>query len=277
MAKVITLGLQKGGVSKSTTTGILSYLLAEDGYKVLVVDMDSQGNLSELLTDTPTNEFFGRSVYEAIIDKNPEEHILNINKQIDLLPANNYLAYLPRWLYLGQRIDFFSEQSGFEYSGGVGKNITKELDIMLEPLQDKYDFILIDTPPSLSEQTTNALMASDYVIVMFESSKFCYSAIPNFMESVEIAQIDSDHNVEILGILRTLNDKRRTDAKMFNNDIANAYPDKVFETIITRKASTGRLPFYGFEANPELNDALLQFRPFYEEFKARVGGMASVK
>lgn len=273
MAKVITLGLQKGGVSKSTTTGILSYLLAEDGYKVLVIDMDSQGNLSELLTDTPTNEFFGHSVYEAIIDKNPEEHIIKINEQIDLLPANNYLAFLSRWLYLGQRIDFFSDEDGFVKTPGVGNNITKELDKMLVPLQDQYDFVLIDTPPSLSEQTTNALMASDYVIVMFESSKFCYSAIPNFMESVETAQRDSSHKVEILGILRTLNDKRRMDAKLFNDDIAEDYPDKVFETIITRKASTGRLPLYGFEENPELQDALRQFRPFYDEFKERVGGM----
>lgn len=263
MGKVITLGLQKGGVSKSTSAGILAYLLAKEGKKTLVVDMDSQGNVTELLTEKPANEFLFSSVFEAIAYRDAEEYIYEINDLLHLLPANNFLALFSRWIYTKMLID----KTKVPYDGEP----SEQLDLMLKPIRDKYDYILIDTPPSLSEQTTNALVASDYVIVLYECSKFCYSAIPNFMETVEFSRKVSPHKVEILGILRTLNDKRRYDSKLFNDAIAEDYPDKVFKTIITRKASTGRLPFNGFEDNPELTDALTQFKQLYQEFKERIG------
>lgn len=268
MGKVITLGLQKGGVSKSTTTGILAYLLARDGYKVLVCDMDSQGNASELLTDLPANEFIGKSIYEALVYRDPKPYIYEVNDHLHVLPANNFLALYSRWIYTGNMYDLLeSTEKHIPYQGEA----YQQLDLMLDQVRDEYDYILIDTPPSLSEQTTNALVASDYVIVMFECSKFCYSAIPNFMDSLVSARNMSRHEVEVIGILRTLNDKRRNDSKLFNEAIAQDYPEDVFETIITRKASTGRLPFYGFLENDELDSALTQFEDFYKEFKTRVG------
>lgn len=273
MAKVITLGLQKGGVSKSTTTGILAHLLSVDKQRVLVIDMDSQGNVTELLTDMSANDFIGNSVYEAIAFKDAKKYIHPVTENLHVLPANNYLALFSRWIYTQKLIKFEGEDYG-EISVPFKGNPSDQLDKMLESVQDDYDYIIIDTPPSLSEQTTNALVASDYVIVMFECSKFCYSAIPNFMDSLESARSVSKHDVEVIGILRTLNDRRRSDAKVFNEAIAEDYPDFVFNTIITRKASTGRLPFYGFEGNDELGDALVQFKEFYAEFKERIGGLA---
>lgn len=267
MGKVITLGLQKGGVSKSTTTGILAYLLSKDGYKVLVIDMDSQGNVTELLTDKPANEFAYRTILQAIAFKQPKEYIYEINERLHVIPSNNFLAMFPRWLYTKVMIDEENPQGHKVHFEG---NLYEQLDLMLDEIREDYDFILIDTPPSLSEHTTNALVASDYVIVLYECSKFCYSAIPNFMDSVEISQDISRHDVEVLGILRTLNDKRRGDSKFFNDRIEDDYPSLVFDTIITRKATTGRLAWYGFEENFELSDALSQFREFYEEFKERI-------
>ncbi|WCK57774.1 ParA family protein (plasmid) [Aneurinibacillus sp. Ricciae_BoGa-3] len=269
MGKVITLGLQKGGVSKSTTTGILAYLLANDGKRVLVVDMDSQGNVTELLTDVTANEFIGRSIYEAVIYKDAEKYIHKVSDNLDLIPANNFLALYSRWIYTSKMI-VLGEEVREEIMPYKGK-AEEQLDILLDQVRDKYDYILIDTPPSLSEQTSSALVASDYIIVLYECSKFCYSAIPNFMESLEIAKEVSSHDVEVVGILRTLNDKRRSDSKVFNDAIAEDYPDLVFKTIITRKASTGRLPFYGLSDNPELNDALSQFKEFYQELVERIG------
>jgi len=267
MGKVITLGLQKGGVSKSTTTGILAYMLSEDGNRVLVIDFDSQGNVTELLTDKPANEFLYNTIFQAIGTKEPKKYIYEVNERLHLLPANNFLAMFPRWLYTRTMLDaenptgFKLDYNGLSY---------EQLDLMLAPIRDQYDYILIDTPPSLSEHTTNALVASDYVIVLYECSKFCYSAIPNFMESVSITQELSSHAVKPLGILRTLNDKRRGDSKLFNQQIEDDYPTLVFDTIISRKASTGRLPFYGFEGNDELGDALSQFKDFYGEFLERI-------
>lgn len=83
-------------------------------------------------------------------------------------------------------------------------------------VKDEYDYILIDTPPSLSEQTSNALIASDYVIILYEGSKFCYSAVPNFMDTVDFAT-NKKGKLKVLGILLTLLDKRRTDVKLFKN------------------------------------------------------------
>lgn len=263
MTKVITFGLQKGGVSKSTSTGVFSYLLSQSGYKTLAIDMDSQGNLTELLTDEPSNQFVGKSVFEAIIYRKPQEYILEIHDNLHVLPANNYLALFARWLYTNRTPTM--DRVGFE---GL---IYQQLSLTIDLIRNNYDFILIDTPPSLSEQTTNALYASDYVVVMFEASKFCYSAIPNFMESVEVSQDVSPYNVEPIGILRTLNDKRRSDAKYFNNRIEEDYPDLVFETVITRKASTGRLPLFGFEDNDELGSALEQYKEVYNELLNRIG------
>ncbi|PSL41257.1 chromosome partitioning protein [Salsuginibacillus halophilus] len=262
MSKRIVMGIQKGGCGKSTTAGVLAHLLARDGYKVLAVDLDSQGNLTELLSQQPSNEFVEHSVLEAMQYKDPESYIVNLSGNIDLLAANNFLATFPRWLYTG--VSYTDEK--IPYRG----NPSLLLNEVLKQVDETYDYIVMDTPPSLSEQTTNALCASDYVVVMYECSNWCYSAIPNFLDSVEAADRVTPHDLKIAGILRTMNDVRRNDAKAFNEMIAEDYPDLVFPTIITRRAPTGRLALYGFEENPELKNALEQYESFYEELMQRV-------
>lgn len=260
----ITMGIQKGGCGKSTTTGILAYLLSSNGYRVLAVDMDSQGNLTELLSEQPSNEFAGKSVLEAMQHNLVKEYIVPIGEKLDLLPANNFLATFPRWIYTGKT--YQGETIPFQGSP------TLVLDKVLDQVRDYYDFIVIDTPPSLSEQTTNALCASEYVVVMFECSNWCYSAIPNFMDSVIAANEFGERDTKVIGILRTMNDVRRSDAKAFNEMIEEDYPNDVFKTIITRKAPTGRLALYGFNQNSELRQALDQYENFYKELIHRVKG-----
>jgi chromosome partitioning protein len=267
MGKVITLGLQKGGVSKSTTTGVLAYLLSKDNFKTLTIDFDSQGNLTELLTNKPANEFRYNTIFQAIATKEPRKYIYEVSENLHIIPANNLLSLFPKWIYTKSMVN---EENIYGVTVDYEGSPVAQLDIMLNEIRDEYDFILIDTPPSLSEHTTNALVASDYVIVMYEASKFCYSAIPNFMDTVEISRKSSRHEVEILGILRTLNDKRRTDSRMFNQYIEDDYPSLVFNTVITRKASTGRLPYYGLEDNEELNEAVSQYQDFYLEVIQRM-------
>lgn len=264
MAITITMGIQKGGCGKSTTTGILTHLLSRNGYRVLAVDMDSQGNLTELLSEQPSNECMGKSVLEAMQEDNVEGYILNITDHLDLLPANNFLATFPRWLYTGKTY----KGDTIPFSG----NPSSVLDHALESVRDRYDFIVIDTPPSLSEQTTNALCASEYVVVLFECSNWCYSAIPNFMDSIHGANEFGKRNTQAIGLLRTMNDVRRSDAKAFNELIAEDYPDLVFDTVITRKAPVGRLSLYGFNQNAELRQALGQYEGFYKELISRVEG-----
>ena len=266
MTKVITLGLQKGGVSKTTTTGIMAYLTSKSEKKVLAVDFDSQGNLTELLTNQPANNFINNSIFEAIALRkynNPVEYIYKVNDYLDILPANNLLSSYPRWLYTTQMPNV---EEKVTYDGAT----VKQLDLTLELIKDQYDYILIDTPPALSEQTTNALAASDYVVILYECSKFCYSAISNFIETIELIQHSVNKKLINLGILRTLSDKRRKDAHFFNEVIEKEYPDLVFNTIITRKATTGRLPLHGFDHNLELDTALEQYVDFNEEIMQRI-------
>lgn len=264
LAITITMGIQKGGCGKSTTTGILSYLLKEDGYRVLAIDMDSQGNLTELLSEQPSNEFVEKSILEALQQNDIKSYIVPISENLDLLPANNFLATLPRWIYTGKT--YMGEI--IQYHG----NPSLILDAALNQIRDEYDYIIIDTPPSLSEQTTNALCASEYVVVLFESSNWCYSALPNFIDSVDSANRFGKRDTKVVGILRTLNDVRRNDAKAFNEMVAEDYPDYIFKTVITRKAPVGRLSLYGFKENTELKQALEPYRSFYEELIERVEG-----
>ncbi len=262
LAITITMGIQKGGCGKSTTTGILSYLLNQDGYRVLAIDMDSQGNLTELLSQKPSNEFVEKSVLEALQQNNVKEYIVPISEKLDLLPANNFLATFARWLYTKKT--YKGEVA--HYSG----NPSLILDDVLDQIRDEYDFIVIDTPPALSEQTMSSLCASEYVVVLFESSNWCYSAIHNFMDSVISANEFGRRDTKVIGILRTLNDVRRNDAKAFNEMVEEDYPNDVFKTIITRKAAVGRLSLYGFEDNRELKEALKPYRSFYKELMERV-------
>ena len=226
--------------------------------------MDSQGNLTELLSEQPSNDFMGKSVLEAMQQNDIKSYIVPIAENLDLLPATNFLATLPRWIYTGKTY----QGETIPFRG----NPSLILDAALEQVRDDYDFIVIDTPPSLSEQTTNALCASDYVVVLFESSNWCYSAIPNFMDSVVSANEFGKRGTKVIGILRTLNDVRRNDSKAFNDLIAEDYPNEIFQTIISRKAPTGRFSLYGFNENSELRQALKPYQHFYEELMERVQG-----
>jgi chromosome partitioning protein len=262
MAKVITFGIQKGGVGKSTTSGIISYLLANEGYHVLVVDMDSQGNVTDLLTNMEPDEFAGQTILEAFEEENVRPYIHKVTENLDVVPADDYLATLSRLLYTSSKYK--------------GRNISLALSELLDPVKDQYDFIIIDTPPSLSEPMVNAVCSSDYVVVLAESSKWAFTAIPRFMETVQYAKENVNPKVELLGILRTMNDVRRADSKAFVELIGDQYPNLVFDTVIRRKAATGRIAIDGLFENKEIRSALEQYFLFYEEFKSRIGVKQSV-
>lgn len=257
MAITITFGIQKGGVSKTTTTGVIAYLMAQEGNRVLVVDMDSQGNATNLLSQMEQDEYEGQTIIEAFQENDAQKYIINAAENIDVLPADDFLATFPRWLYK-------------EYET-TKKPISLALYELLYPLQDDYDYILIDTPPSLSENTTNAVCASDYVVVLAESSKWAFTAIPRFIETATHAKEKLNPGLEVLGILRTMNDSRRADSKAFVELIGDRYPELVFDTVIKRKAATGRLSIEGFFENKEINEALESYTNFYEELKNRMG------
>ena len=251
-AQVISFGIQKGGSSKTTTAGVTSYLLARQ-YKVLAVDMDSQGNLTEFLGRRGVDNFSGQTILEAMKDGDVTDYIFEISDNLHLVPADDLLATFSRWLYNDHR--------------GDKAHVLKET---LAPVMDSYDYIILDTPPALGDLTINALSASDRVVAMFEASIFCYGALGRFLETCWHVREKVNPNLAVAGILRGLIDARRTDNKALISQVLETYGELCFETILTRNAAAGRLPLVGFENNNELDRAVAQYEKFVKELLERV-------
>ena len=250
-ATVITYSLQKGGVGKTTTCGLSAYLLSEQGYKVLAIDMDSQGNLTQLISGFDELEpFYEDTIKEAMEDGEVNPFIKVAADNLHYGAADDYLVLIS------------------DYKGNKNKSFL--LHDAIRSVKEEYDFILIDTPPNLSIQTINALIASDYVVIMFETAKFSYNAIPRFIDSIEGAKNNGNPDLKIAGILATLSDARRTDNKELLSVVQEEYKDLMFETVIPRRATIGRLSVYGFFDNPEINEATKAHKEFIKELLGRV-------
>lgn len=250
-ATVITYSLQKGGVGKTTSCGLSAFLLSEMGYKVLAIDMDSQGNLTQLISGIDDLDvFYQDTIKEALEYGDVDPFIKIASDNLHYIAADDYLVLIA------------------DYKGPVSKSHL--LKNAINKVKEEYDFILIDTPPNLSIQTINALIASDYVVIMFETAKFSYNAIPRFLESVEGAKENGNPDLKVAGILATLSDSRRGDNKELLELVREEYEDLVFKTIIPRRAVIGRLSVYGFYDNPEIRQATKIHSEFIEELLKRV-------
>lgn len=274
MAKVITLGIQKGGSGKTSTSSITAYLLAKAGYKVLAMDLDSQGNMTELLTLTPSKEFKGHSIAEALEDEDLTGRIVKFPEipNLHLVPANDDLAAFTDYALLNF-LDLDSEgKIQRDKEGGV--KLLPEVNTIvkrtIDKVKDQYHFVIIDTPPNLSRTTVNALAASDYVVVIFETARFCYSAIENFMETIELVKAGVNPDLNIAGILPNLSDSRRYDSRDYIKQAKEEYGDLVFNTIIRRRATIGRLPDTGFIEDRQLYTDIEQYTEFVKELLERV-------
>lgn len=253
-AKTITFGISKGGCSKTTSAGITAHLLSKEA-KVLCIDMDSQGNLTSFLTGESDicDIFDEKTILEGIKNQDVTPYILNVKENLDIVPSNDYLSLLPRFLYT-------------DFKGNRNLALKKAL----QPIKESYDYIIIDTPPSLSENTITSLSASDYSVIMFDGSIFCYHAISKFIELCIAAKENGNPNLEIAGVLLAIVDPRTNDSKAMIELIETEYKELRFDTIITRRAATKRLPIFGFENNKEANKAVKDYELFVKELKERV-------
>lgn len=224
--------------------------------KVLCIDMDSQGNLTSFLTgeEDVCNVFDKKTSLEAIKEGDVKPYIVNVTDNLHLVPSNDFLSLLPRWMYR-------------EYKGTEPNLVLRNA---LHSVIDDYDYIIIDTPPSLSELTITSIVAADNVIILFDGSRFCYYAIEKFLEICEAVQSQSNPNLLVSGILFSIVDTRTSDTKAMIQLIDDEYKSLRFNTIIQRKAATKRLPIYGFTDNPELALAIEGYKPFVKELKQRV-------
>jgi len=252
-AATISFGIQKGGVGKSTTAGITAFLLSKD-YKVLAVDFDSQGNLTQLLTQRNIYDFSSKTVLEACKEKNPEPYIIELTDSLHMLPSEDLLATFSRYLYQSYH--------------GSKAHLLKET---LESIKDNYDFIIIDLPPNLGDQTINGLTASDFAVVMLQSEPFCYDAVNRYLETLQLVKERTNPDLILAGILTTMMDIRTTIDGAILDQARENYEDVVFDTVIRRKNRIKEFSIMGItDKNRVDREALKTYKNFTKELVKRV-------
>ncbi|MYL36044.1 AAA family ATPase [Pontibacillus yanchengensis] len=254
MTKVISIGIQKGGVGKSTTSSILAYHLKEKGNRVLCVDMDGQGNYTQLLTgEDDIYQFKDTTIHDAIINGDASPYILKIDENLHLLAGDENVNTLAPHFYLNLNGQFHHV-----------------LNKALEPIKNQYDYIIIDNPPQLGELSIISLTSSDYVLIMFETSKFCYNSLKSYLETIKTVQERVNPNLKIAGILRSMIDGRRSDNKYFSELVEEEYKELCFNSVIKRSAVVGRVPALGLVSNPEIKNVMRSYKEFLKEFDKNV-------
>jgi chromosome partitioning protein len=253
MGVTISIGVQKGGVGKSTTSSITSFLLASKGYKVLTIDFDSSGNTTQILSRRDIYSFEDRTVLNAMMDMKPEEYIINVGANHDLLPADDILSSFARQM------------------AELKRHYPTVLKDMIELIKDNYDFIIIDTPPNLGELTVSALASSDYVVVMLQSEPLCFKAIPRYLQLLELIKKQISPSLNLAGILGTMIDQRTKIDSSIIEQARSDYEDWVFDTIIKRRNRIKEFSIEGISASTkEDRDALELYNGFVEELLTRV-------
>lgn len=250
---IIAIANQKGGVGKTTTAINLSAALAKSGKRVLLIDIDPQGNSSLTFLDPREVEY---SIYELLTDPSiPPEAVIKHTRLggLDILPSRISLA------------KFESKLIG-EFDAPF------RLKDRLEPLHPNYDFILIDTPPTLGLITVNALVASDYLIIPIQSSYFALEGTDDLLETVEKVKARPNPKLQVLGIVITLHDKRTTLARDIFEQIKQVFGEKVFTTVISRSIRLEESPAYKetiFTFAPQSSGAV-EYSSLCEEVISRV-------
>jgi len=190
MAIVINVANFKGGVGKTTTVCLLGYSLADLGYKTLVVDMDPQANATEMLTRTYNIDRVEKTLYQAMQQKDLSYCLMELGKNLHLIPAELDLVGFPMLLN--------------EMAGEDTYKRAYFLDFLLTSIKDDYDFIIIDVPPTISDYTNNAVVASDYVLIVMQTHERSLAAAEKLIPYLEGMNENYNANVSLLGVVPVL-------------------------------------------------------------------------
>jgi chromosome partitioning protein len=226
MGKIISFSNQKGGVGKTTTCVNLGSCVAQEGYKVLLVDIDPQGNTTTGLGIAKSS--VKKSIYNVLIEDESINDctIKTVCENLYLLPSNIDLA-------------------GAEVELVYKKNRETVLLGALEKIKSQYDYIMIDCPPSLGLLTINALSASDSVIIPIQSEYYALEGLSQLMNTISLVRQHLNDKIEVEGVVLTMFDSRSLISKQIADEIKHFFRKKVYDTFIPRNIRLSEAPSHG--------------------------------